>query len=164
MMKIKKTWHLILLLYQSVHPVCALHLSGKWVASENFKFLTRFGFQQCDQEDKTNTQGYIYGNITTPTNASDLLNTAVFVVVDGEYFLDYYSNRDVKSQTPCHSMFSKIEQVAWDAKCNNQGQEDFLRKIPCPVGSVCEDESYDPKWVLSGRQFTFRVQDTNQPR
>ncbi len=141
--------------------VSCLHLQGTWHSGEFFKFLAKFGFQKTSEHDKLNTQGYIYGNITSSVNSTAELT---LVVVDSEYFLHFYGNRSVLPRSnACAAMFGKIEHIAWDYTCNPTGKEDFVRKIPCPIGKLCADED-TPKRVVPGYQFTYAVQDTNQPR
>ena len=136
-------------------------MQGSWKSSEFYKFLAKFGFQKTTEHDKLNTQGYIYGNITTKDNSSSELT---LVVVDSEYFLQFYGNRSVLPRTDaCPAMFDKIEKIAWDRTCNPAGREDFLRKIPCSIGKRCIDEDM-PDRVVPGYQFTYAVQDINQPR
>lgn len=138
-----------------------LHLKGTWRSRDFFTFLAKFGFQQTNMHDKSNTQGYIYGNITSKQNVTHSLT---FVVVDSEYFLEFYGNRSVRPRTKaCPAMFTKIDTIAWDQTCNVGGKEDFLRRIPCPRDELCVDED-KPDWVITGFQFTYRVQDTSQPR
>ena len=154
---------LILLLCLTTH-VEPLHIKGKWHSGGFFNFLTRFGFQQTVLSDKSNTQGYVYGNITSPNEFS---HSITLVVVDSEYFLEYYRNRTFmpRDQT-CSRMFTKIDSIAWESECegmNAADREDFLRKVPCPKGSLCEDED-KPEWVIPGWQFTYRIEDTTQPR
>jgi len=157
-------WVVYLLGTLGVLPVGALHLKGSWKASEFFLFVAKFGFQQTNLNDKTDTQGYIYGNITSrgPANAST--PPVTLVVVDSEYFLEFYGNRSrVPRSRACPAMFGKIQTIAWDARCHANGQEDFLRRIPCPKGQLCPDED-NPERVVPGYQFTYAVEDTNQPR
>ena len=141
--------------------VNSLHIKGTFRSTEFFRFFAKFGFQQTNLHDKVNTQGYIYGNITSTDNVTTDLT---FVVVDSEYFLEFYGNRSLHPRTQaCNAMFNKIDTIAWDYTCNPQGGEDFLRKIPCPQGKLCVDED-QPRRVVSGYQFTYAVQDTRQPR
>ena len=139
-----------------------LHLKGTWHTRNFFKFLAKFGFQQTNLQDKSNTQGYIYGNISSNQNVSHSLT---FVVVDSEYFLQYYGNRSVHPRSnACPAMFNKIDTISWDRTCNADGTEDFLRRIPCPKDQLCIDELENPDWVIPLSQFTYHVQDTSQPR
>ena len=146
-------------------PVDGLHLQGSWSSRNFFKFLDKFGFQQTNLHDKLNTQGYIYGNITSRDNVTTDLT---FVVVDSEYFLEYYGNRTTLPHSKaCPAMFKKVDTIAWDYSCNPNGREDFLRRIPCPKGQLCVDEAGDQDTanrVVPGYQFTYAVQDTTQPR
>lgn len=153
----------VLCLLCVLNMVCVdcLHLTGKWKNGDFYKFLAKFGFQKTTEHDKLNTQGYIYGNITSAQNSTAEMT---FVVVDSEYFLQFYGNRTVQPRTnACPAMFGKIEKIAWDYNCNPTGREDFLRKIPCPTGKRCVDEDI-PERVVPGYQFTYAVQDINQPR
>lgn len=145
----------------------ALHLEGTWHSKDFFVFLAKFGFQKTNKQKMEDTQGYIYGNIiAVNTNSS---GTAVahedltLVVVDSEYFLDYYGNRTLPLESVCPVMFTTIDTIAFDYVCNTHGLEDFLRAIPCPQGKLCSDED-NPANVLPGFQFTFKVRDTQQPR
>ena len=139
----------------------ALHLTGSWRSGKFFKFLAKFGFQQTDLHDKENTQGYIYGNITSKEHFN---SDITFVVVDSEYFTEYYGNRTLMPRSAaCPAMLKKVSTIAWDETCNIDGVEDFLRKIPCPKNQLCLDED-EPSRVISGQQFTYAVQDTHQPR
>jgi hypothetical protein len=138
-----------------------LHLRGTWKSGDFYLFLSKFGFQKTDMHDRVNTQGYIYGNITSKDNVTTDL---ALVVVDSEYFLEFFGNSSVMPRTKaCPLMLKKVDTIAWDVDCNRGGQEDFIRKIPCPVGKLCVDED-TPSHVVKGHQFTFSVQDTSQPR
>ena len=55
----------------------SLHVSGKYNYKTFFKFLAKFGFQKTNLKDKSQTQGYIYGNITAQKNSSHLVSLAV---------------------------------------------------------------------------------------
>ena len=58
----------------------------------------------------------------------------------------------------------RIDKIAWDERCNTAGTEDFVRGVPCPPGRLCAEEEGAPGAVMKGAQFTYRVEDTNQPR
>ena len=151
-------WTLVIVVF-STH---GLRLKGTWKHNEFFRFLDRFGFQKTDLNDKENTQGFIYGNITAVSNVS---HPVTFVVVDSDYFLDFYENSSMVShEKACPAMFKKIDTIAWDEKCRPNGTEDFLRKVPCPEGKLCHEEVLEPDKVVPGYQFTFRIQDIYQPR
>ena len=158
-----KTIFLLYYIYSAIlcTPINTLRVKGSWHSKHFFKFVAKFGFQQTNLDDKANTQGYIYGNVTARDNST---STLTLVVVDSEYFLQYYGNHTTKPySTACPAMFTKIDHIAWDQKCNDQGQQDFIRHIPCPHNELCADED-TPKWVIPGFQFTYHVQDTTQPR
>ena len=55
-------------------------------------------------------------------------------------------------------MFKKISTAAYDAACYDQGEEDFLRTVPCPKGQLCPEED-NPLHVVKGHQLTYRIQD-----
>ena len=85
-------------------------------------------------------------------------------VLDRANFIEYYGNRSViDKQKACEKMFNKINIVAYDAMCNDEGEEDFLRSIPCPDRELCPDEDNADN-VVPGYQFTFRIQDLYQAR
>lgn len=80
------------------------------------------------------------------------------------YFLDYYGNSTVNDRDlACHQMFHKINTVAYDAICYDEGLQDLLRRVPCPKGQLCPDED-NPRNVIGNFQFNFRIEDLSQPR
>ncbi|XP_076097602.1 integral membrane protein GPR180-like [Mytilus galloprovincialis] len=143
--------------------VICLHIKGTWnTNTQYYRFLSKFGIQKTDNKDKANSEGFIYGNITTK-NISLVKHSLTFVFVDSEYFLEYHGNRTSNSPNSCNAMFNKIDQIAYDNPCRQNGKEDFLRRIPCPKGQLCPDED-EPKNLIPGYQFTYRVQDLKNPR
>ena len=85
-------------------------------------------------------------------------------VLDRANFLEYYGNWTVwNKQTACEKMFNKINNVAYDAGCNELGEQDFLRTVPCPQGALCPEED-NPSNIVKGSQLTFRIQDLIQAR
>ena len=142
-----------------------LHLKGTWDSNaEFFKFLTKFGFQKTDPKDLENTQGFIYGNITISEGLENQKHKgASLVVVDSEYFLEFYGNRTQRPVLACPAMLEKIDTIAFDAICKPKGLEDFLRKIPCPKNKLCADED-NPENVVPSYQFTYKVRDVQRPR
>lgn len=141
--------------------VVTLHVSGSWQTKSFFHFVAKFGFQKTNLKDRVQTQGYIYGNVTAQFNVTHYVTLAV---LDRGYFLDYYGNSTISQRNiACTSMFNKINSVAFDAQCNIAGTQDFLRKVPCPIGQLCPDED-NPKNVIENFQFSFHVEDLTQPR
>lgn len=139
-----------------------LRLQGTWSSKDFFLFLAKFGFQKTNPQRLEETQGFIYGSIT----AKDLSvhrEELTLVVVDSEYFMDFYGNRTRSLDKVCPMVFKKIDQIAFDYVCNKDGVEDFLRAIPCPRNQLCSDED-NPANVIPGYQFTYKVRDTQQPR
>jgi len=101
--------------------VSALHVTGKWRTGTFFKFVAKFGFQKTNLKDQKQTQGYIYGNITSHQNLTHFITLAV---LDRGYFLEYYGNSTVQQRSvACTSMFNKINKVAYDLQCNDEGQQ-----------------------------------------
>ncbi len=147
-----------------------LRLTGTLEPSQTFfYFLVKFGFQKTEILDKDATQGYIYGNVTfklSDSNKTDPEHNGhvTFAVLDRANFLEYYGNASLqKKSLACQKMFSKINQVAYDSKCFDEGQQDFLRAVPCPPGQLCPEED-NPDNVIPGAQFTYRIQDLYQAR
>lgn len=152
---------MLLVLILNAETVSCLHLKGTWRTDKFFFFLAKFGFQKTNSFDRVNTQGYIFGNITSRMNTSYPVR---FVVLDKGHFVSYYKNRSVEpKQKACEMMFKEIDSIAYDAQCYDDGLEDFLRKIPCPSDKLCVDEDV-PERVVPGYQFTYQIQDINQPR
>ena len=53
-------------------------------------------------------------------------------VLDRGYFLGFYGNRTVfDKDRACQQMFKKISEVAYDPNCYEDGEQDFLRRVPC---------------------------------
>ncbi|XP_050404365.2 uncharacterized protein LOC126820431 [Patella vulgata] len=156
----KLRWIYILFLVCSIFAcINGLRLQGTLKANTYFRFLSKFGFQKTDPNNGENTQGYIYGNVTTQSN---ITNNLLLVVVDSEYFVDFFGNR-TRSPNSCNRMMKKISRIAFDAICFPKGPEDFLRRVPCPRDKLCVDED-TPLNVIPGYQFTYRVRDTQRPR
>lgn len=156
----KKIAYIYLLCY-SFCGIESLHLKGTFNTGDFFVFLAKFGFQKTDEHDLKNTLGYIYGNITCQ-DYNTVKHKATFVVVDRQYFLEYYRKR-TKGEFACSAMFEKIDTVAYDRNCKVNGTVDYLRSVPCPIGELCEEED-TPERVVNGHQFTYAVQDNNQAR
>jgi len=152
---------IIVLMASLLHTTGALHVSGLWHSDEFFKFLGKFGFQQTNKQDLTGTQGYIYGNVTSQLNITGQI---ALVVLDSEYFTEFFGNRMLRRAKACPAMFEKIDKIMWDERCNKDGYEDFLRVIPCRTNELCKEERSDPSEVIAGHQFTYHVRDTYQPR
>ena len=139
-----------------------LHLSGSWNSKDFYVFLAKFGFQKTDPKELEKTQGFIFGNITT-RDSNNRTNLLTLVVVDSEYFLEFYGNSTLPPEHACPVMFNKLDTIAFDYICKPNGMEDFLRKVPCPQNSFCADED-DPNNVVKGYQFTYKVRDVQRPR
>ena len=142
-------------------PVESLHVKGTWRTTQFFHFLAKFGFQKTNLKNRVDTQGYIYGNVTSRGNVTHLVT---FAVLDRGFFLEYYGNSTLANRTAaCTAMFRKVSTVAYDSQCFDNGQQDFLRKVPCPAGQLCPDED-KPTNVVKNYQFTYAIQDLSQPR
>jgi len=91
-------------------------------------------------------------------------NHVTLAVLDRGYFLEFYGNRSVFDKgKACEKMFNKISTVAYDSKCLNGGEEDFLRSVPCKKGELCPDEDNQYN-VVPKSQLTYRIQDLVQSR
>jgi len=86
------------------------------------------------------------------------------VVLDSEHFSAFFGNRFLRRTNACAAMFESINKIMWDERCNINGLEDFLRRIPCTKNELCEEETNDPDHVIPQYQFTYHVRDTYQPR
>lgn len=60
-------------------------------------------------------------------------------------------------------MFSRLSATAFDAKCNPLAKGEYLRRVPCQKGELCQDEDFFTN-VISGNQFTYVISNLNQPR
>lgn len=141
----------------------ALHIQGTFNPKNDFfRFLAKFGFQKTELRRRDDSQGFIYGNITL-LNQNETVNTTqqrvTLAVLDRGYFLEYYGNRTIFDKArACDKMFRKISTAAYDPNCFDQGEEDFLRTVPCPRGQLCPEED-NPMHVVKGYQLTYRIQD-----
>lgn len=143
---------------------------ASWTSKDFFLFVSKFGVQKTDLKNEDATQGFFYGNITTNSNFS---NALTLVVVDSEYFSHFYGNGSIanakvkpnKQQRTniCKAMFKSIDEVAYDKDCNLNGRKDYIRRVPCPKGGLCEDED-TPSNVIPNYQFTFKIMDKQIPR
>ncbi|KAH8233401.1 hypothetical protein KR026_007718, partial [Drosophila bipectinata] len=152
---------LFLLAYTIPLPSCqATHISGRFQTADFFQFLVKFGFNKADPQ-RRNPYGYIYGNITSTDHYAAPLTLAV---LDRSTFVDFYSNRSQRSrEAACAGMFSRLQHIAYDARCNPHAKRDFLRHIPCPKGELCSDEDA-PSNVIPGFQFTYVINLEAEPR
>ena len=142
--------------------IFALHLHGQYSGQEFFRLLTKFGIQKTDQHRPDETFGYIYGNITVhcPQRNCSLARNMLFLILDYDYFVQVYNKQRGQS---CAEMMQPIQKIAFDRQCNEQGKEDFWRRVPCPENQLCPDED-QPRNVIQNQQFTFKIRDINQPR
>ncbi|KAJ8936129.1 hypothetical protein NQ318_022211 [Aromia moschata] len=135
------------------------HLKGTFKSNEFFNFLIKFGSQKTDRHQAKATHGYIFGNISSNHQFSERIT---FAVLDRPYFLEYYNNRVLSDKNEaCKHMFTILSKRAFDPVCNDKGK-DYLRRIPCPKGKLCEDEN-NPWNVIKNHQFTYVIQDFDQP-
>lgn len=139
----------------------ATRITGTYRTDEFFRFLNKFGFQKTDKHSEKDSYSYIFGNITSN---DDLQNPfATLVVLDKNYFKEFYENRTFKDRNvACQAMFKNIERLEHDPICNEPAIGNYLRKVPCQHGGLCIDE--DLQNVVPGSQFTYRISDEIQPR
>lgn len=108
--------------------VSTLHITGTWKTGSFFKFLAKFGFQKTNLKDRKSTQGYIYGNITS--SHQNLTHFVTLAVLDRGYFLEFFGNSTVQQKNvACNLMFNKINKVAYDFNCNDEGQQVYSHII-----------------------------------
>lgn len=144
-------------------PALATHLQGSFDTQDFFKFLVKFGFQKAEIQLPKDSFGYIYGNITAQTPFHQPITLAV---LDRSTFVEFYNNRSLSvygRDLACQHMFKRVTLLAYDSDCNAHGKRDFLRKIPCPKGQLCEDEDA-PSNVIKGQQFTYVITEVTEPR
>lgn len=159
----------VLITLINISHLNAVHLQGTFKTNEFFKFITRFGFQPTDVHDEL-TAGYIYGNITIIDKdyfgnySQNEIPSITLVMLDYNYFIDYYNRRLIRPRTAaCSMMFEKIDKIAYYRDCHESGREDFIRRIPCENNKLCPDEDTAEN-VIPGYQFTFKIRDNNQAR
>lgn len=141
--------------------VNSTHIQGAFRTTDFFSFLIKFGFQKTDKHHPKETHGYIFGNITSKHNFTVPIT---FAVLDRNHFLEYYGNRSVYDKSKaCKLMFNKLNQTAYNSKCNPTGLGDFLRQIPCPKNQLCADED-SPSNVIKNYQFTYHIENSKQPK
>ena len=154
----------------------SIHLTGTFNTNDFFLFITRFGMQSTDlHEMHYDTNGYIYGNISlvSVNNLNISLSKGdelpqerliMLTVMDYNYFIDYYNKRRiVPASVACPMMFENIEKTAYFFECNENGHQDFVRRVPCPANKPCIDED-NHKNLIPGYQFKFKIHDSNQAR
>ena len=155
---------LILLQILLMQLTNGLRLRGTFNTSDFFIFLAKFGFQKTDVRNTRGTEGFIFGNVTSSGSTNDESESVALAVLDRGYFLEYYGNRSLPDKdSACRRMFDKVSSAAYDSDCFDDGEQDFLRTVPCPKDSVCQEED-DIKNVVKGFQLTYRLQDSIQPR
>lgn len=158
--KVSKILKILLVL----HFVCgqhATHITGSFRTNDFFKLLVKFGFQKTERHSQRDSFGYIYGNITSQDSFPVPITLAVLDKYD---FLPYYGNRTLYDlDKACERMFSTIDRFAYDKQCHNKNTDDFLRRIPCQPGQLCDAEDA-PANVVPGYQFTYVISNMNQPR
>lgn len=150
---------IILLLRNSI--LCdTARIQGQFQTDDFFKFIVKFGFQKIPspstREDVLG-MGYIFGNITSKYNFTESVTLAV---LDKTNFENYYKehSKNKNKDVACQRMFSRLKHVAYESNCYPHGRKDYLRKIPCPVGSTCIDEDSISN-VVPGYQFTYVISD-----
>lgn len=158
--------YIILLCIQLInyHYTSATHISGNFdPANEFFKFIVKFGFQKTERHSQRDSFGYIYGNITSRQN-NNYPVPITFAVLDKYSFLEYYGNRSIyDKEVACQRMFERLDWLVYDSSCNKKAKADYLRKIPCENGKLCQDED-SPANVVPQNQFTYVISDLLQPR
>lgn len=153
---------IFVLLLSFSRTIVGLRVRGQYSTDEFFRLITKFGIQKTDQHRPEQTFGYIYGNITLdcPNGNCSMSTNARFIILDYDYFMSMFNERSAHS---CSRLMKRLETIAFDRQCNERGNEDFWRRIPCPKDQLCPDED-QPRNVIPQQQFTFKIRDINQPR
>ncbi|TRY71575.1 hypothetical protein TCAL_11292 [Tigriopus californicus] len=147
-----------------IPPGQGLRVTGSFDSNDFFLFLAKFGFQKTELSDKNGTQGFLFGNVTIKGSSEPSNVHMTLAVLDRGYFLEYYGNRSLFSKDKaCSKMFDKISTIAYDADCQDEGTQDFLRRIPCPKEGICPDED-NPGNLVEASQLTYHIQDSVQSR
>jgi hypothetical protein len=99
-----------------------LHVQGTWETEEFFVFLSKFGFQKTESNNKNDTQGYVFGNITSPSDLGVIPRRIVKRSVVGETKLpetilkamqsSVLNNRSRQSSTSSSLLSSSASSVA----------------------------------------------------
>ena len=122
-----------------VQVISGVHIKGTFNSDDFFLFLDKFGFQKTDIRNTIGTQGFIFGNVTSKSEDDNEVIT--LAVLDRGYFLEYYGNRSlIDKDSACRRMFDKVSTAAYDVDCYDDGEQDFLRSVPCPKGSICKED------------------------
>lgn len=151
---------LFALLFVALPGSEATHITGQFQTADFFQFLVKFGFNKADPQ-RRNAYGYIFGNVTSPDKYAVPLT---LVVLDRSTFVEFYANRNNRSrEVACSGMFSRLQRIAYDSRCNPRAKRDFLRHVPCPKGELCSDEDA-PGNVVPGSQFTYVINLEAEPR
>lgn len=152
----------LLMVFQRILILCdGTRIIGDFHTDDFFKFIIKFGFQKAETHSQRDSFGYIYGNITSEDSFNSPITMAV---LDKSTFVNFYGNRGYYNrEIACQKMFANLKNLAYDSECNSNGKRDFLRKIPCTKGQLCEDED-SPTNVVPGNQFTYVISEVSQPR
>ncbi|RWS04134.1 Integral membrane protein GPR180-like protein [Dinothrombium tinctorium] len=150
-----------------IEPIAGLNVNGVWSPSnDGFAIIGRFGFGKADIHRKTDSYGYIFGNITSASHPLDTQRKASLVLLSRDTFLRLYgpeSDQSVNHSSLCGSFVAEIDKYAYDAKCKGDNDRDILRYAPCKKGGLCEGGFASSNPLVSGYQFTFVIQDQRQP-
>lgn len=151
----------LVLCLQLLHIGDAAHISGTFHPNQFFKFIIKFGFQKTERHSQRDSFGYIYGNITSKDSYPV---PVTFAVLDKYSFLEFYGNRTIfDKDVACQRMLQRLDKYAYHSTCNFRGLGDYIRRVPCPEGKLCDDEDA-PANVVPGNQFTYVISDLKQPR
>lgn len=132
---------LLLLVSITISGASALSANGVWSPSSDFvKVVARFGFLKSDVHHKDVTDGYIFGNVTSAFRKEEK-RKATLLLVDRSTFAKIYGKKEPDSSSlTCDKIFSVINEVAYDEKCNDAKERDITRYVPCPRDEVRRKE------------------------
>jgi len=128
----------------------ALHINGVWDTSNFFHYVTRFGFQKVVKNKELETQGYVYGNISSVESSSRY----TFAIIHEHIFPEFYEGREhYPENNVCQQM---LERLDCDMAVNST--EGILGGIP--VVTTTEDG----KLLVGDSMFTYPIRERAEPR
>ena len=123
--------------------------------------------QQTDLNDRPDSLGYIYGNVTSVAGDRLLRSPAHITLVlltaeHAQLFQSMANQRADQLMFQCAHLMRNVSLKAYDARCMPNGTNDYFRAVPCADGRLCDAENNADN-VITGAQFTFRVREKYLP-
>lgn len=150
-------------------PSLASRYEGSWSSSSAgkargspIKIIASFAFDKTDIHHLDQTNGYIFGNLTSDSDSdSKTYPWATLVLIERAAFTDVRTF--VEQQRPsdegfCSGLFELIDS---SADCAANASSHHLRLVPCVKGSKCPEDERSTS-TLPDKQFTIIV-NNEQP-